>query len=205
VRTRLKLLHCLLLSWLAISVGNAALADSISIRLTPFTGDEIGVELTLSDDEDGSILGRLEVLEGVGDLRGVFLDITDTSLLSGLRVTGADVTGFETGSVINLGHGSNLNGGGSPCPCDIGIEFGSSGVGRDDIAVTEFVLVHASLELDLSLFRDQLAGARVTSVGDGYDSDREGSSKLAGVVPEPSTGVILGLGLAGLGWRRRRA
>jgi hypothetical protein len=99
--------------------------------------------------------------------------------------------------VINLGGGSNLNGGGSPCFCDIGIEIGSPGIGKDDIQSVTFTLSHDSESLDISLFEDQDFGVRATSVGDAGGS-RNRSSKLIGVVPEPSTAILMLLGLAGL-------
>ena len=105
------------------------------------------------------------------------------------------------------GGGSNLQGGGSPCPCDLGIEIGSPGLGHgDDYQSVTFTLSHASLDLDVSLFQGQSFGVRATSVGD-VDGSREGSSKLIGVVPEPSTALLALLGLSGLAsiGRPRRA
>ncbi|MAG34068.1 MAG: hypothetical protein CL908_24575 [Deltaproteobacteria bacterium] len=55
--------------------------------------------------------------------------------------------------------------------------------------------------LDVSLFSGQKFGVRVTSVGSA-DSGRGGSSKLIGVVPEPTTALLTMLGLAGLSLRR---
>jgi hypothetical protein len=185
---------------------SAASADTISTVLVPFTGGDVEVELTLSDAAgDGTLRGTLQVVMGAGDLRGLFLDIADESLLSGLSVVGDDVTGFATGDVINLGMGANLQGGGTPCPCDIGIEFGTPGMGGDDIASTEFILSHDTEALTLALFFDQWVGLRLTSVGDDYDSSREDSAKLVGgFVPEPDTASLLLLGLAGLGFVGRR-
>ena len=193
---------------LAIASTNAH-ATSISTILEPFTGDDAEVRVTLNDDAgDGTIEVTAEVIGGFeADLRGLFLDIADDALLSGLTIDGDDVTSVAlSGSVINLGRGNNLNGGGSPCPCDIGVEFGSPGIGKDDIDYTSFTISHSTESLSLSLFDDQLLGVRLTSVSvlDEHTSDnREGSSKLYGVVPEPSTAVLVGLGLAVLTAHRR--
>jgi hypothetical protein len=183
----------------------AAGATSIDFTLMPFTGDPSEVEITLDDMAagDGKIEIRVEVTQGVGDIRGVLFNITDDDLLDGLMITGDDVTGVKFRDVINLGRGANLYGGGSPCPCDIGVAIGLPGLrgGHDDLMSTTFVLMHETVDLDLSIFRDQLFGVRLTSVGD--DCDREGSTKLRGVVPEPGTGLLLGAGLIALGARSR--
>lgn len=184
----------------------ASQAATISVDLTPFTGDPIDVRVTLDDRlRDGSLIGTVEVLAPYqGDLRALFLDIADDSLIPGIRVTGPDVTDLHLGNVIDVGQGGNLNGGGSPCPCDIGIEFGTPGAGKDDIAFTTFNLSHATQFLTLDLFEGEAMGVRVTSVGDG-EGGRGGSAKLSGVVvPEPSGAALFLLGAGGLAWAGRR-
>jgi hypothetical protein len=126
-----------------------------------------------------------------------------------MTATGDDVTSsrFLADGVINLGLGSNLRGGGSPCPCDIGVEIGTPGIGKDDFATTTFLL-HANAPLSLSDFTDQLVGVRITSVGPDPDS-RGGSAKLAGTlpntvpVPEPHPALLIALGLGLLGYASR--
>jgi len=206
---KLYALLSLVLITLPLTIVSNAHATSISTILEPFTGDDAEVRVTLDDDAgDGTIRVTAEVIGGIeADMRGLFLNVSDDSLLSGLTIDGDDVTSVVlSGSVINLGHGSNLNGGGSPCPCDIGVELGSPGIGNDDIGYTSFTISHTVESLSLSLFDEQLLGVRLTSVSSFEDHEkdyREGSSKLYGVVPEPGTAVLVGLGLVAVSLHRR--
>ena len=186
--------------------ASATIAEATA---TAFTGDPLEVNITIDDEADpGNLVITLEVASGdpTGDLRGFFAQIADESLLAGLSVSGSVVTGseFDANAVINLGKGVNLNGGGSPCPCDLGVEFGTPGIGKDDYQSVTFTLSHATETLTAAIFDGQAFGVRATSVGSlKSKGGRDGSSKLAGVVPEPSTALLLGLGLSALATRRR--
>ncbi len=185
----------------------AASATSIETTLTPFTGSPLSVQIVLTE-VGGDIRFDVAVTEGVGDLRGVFFDFGSPLLLDGLSASGPLVTGFATGSVIDLGLGNNLQGGGSPCPCDVGVALGTPGIGKDDLQSASFVLSHATTDLTVALLAGQVLGVRATSVG-ALGDDREGSSKLVGTfpgqpIPEPSTALLFGLGIAAVGAERRR-
>jgi hypothetical protein len=196
-----------------------SLALQTEVIATSFTGDDATVRVLL-DDAGGDITVTLTVLDGIADLRGFFIDIGDFSLFDGLDVRGDDVTGFDLDhdDVINLKKGANLNGGGSPCPCDLGIAIGTPGIGKDDIQQTTFV-IDADADLVLDNFAGELLGVRLTSVGDlkGFDPEwpkgdgRDGSAKLTGQisdpiipVPEPTTACLVALGLTALGYRKRQ-
>ena len=188
---------------------SAGVASSAVIEATAssFTGDPLSVSVTIDDEADpGSLVITLSVdgSESTADLRGFFAHVADESLLAGLSVSGASVGNatFAANEVINLRRGNNLNGGGSLCPCDLGLEIGSPGIGSDDIQSVTFTLSHSTESLSTSFLSGQAFGVRATSVGT-YGS-REGSSKLVGVVPEPSTSLLLLMGLAGLAGSRRR-
>lgn len=196
IRQRIALLG-VLVALLFPAIGSA-------ITLTPFTGDASEVTITLDETADGAIEMVVEVTSGVADIRGIFFDIADASLLDELEITGLHVTDVRFGDVIDLGRGANLLGGGSPCPCDVGVQIGLPGLkgGSDDFMVTTIRISHLDpmVDLDLGLLLGQAIGVRLTSVGD----DREGSSKLGGVVPEPATGTLAAFGLVVLGWKARR-
>ncbi|MGH7336852.1 MAG: PEP-CTERM sorting domain-containing protein, partial [Myxococcota bacterium] len=99
-----------------------------------------------------------------------------------------------------------------PCPCDLGVAIGTPGIGRDDIFTTTFVL-DATADLVLDDFAGELIGIRVTSVRDGFgdpkdefkDGPRGGSAKLVVTIPEPSTALLIALGLGALGYAGRRS
>jgi hypothetical protein len=193
---------------LLLAVQPAA-ATTIEALLTPFTGDYVEARIALDDaaGDPGEIEVTVEITQNLGDIRGVFFEVAlDAADLSGLYAYGSSyIESFASGDVINLGHGSNLHGGGSPCPCNFGVEIGTPGLGTDDIQTLTFTLAHESLMLELDMFFEQSVGLRVTSVeldGEG----REGSAKLKGAlpIPEPSPASLLILGLCALALHVRR-
>lgn len=152
---------------------------------------DVDTRITIVED-NGELVFTVEVLETdgqIGDLRGLFFDFNDESL-TGLSVDGADVTDqkFDPNKVDNLGNGANMKGhltkrGNA---FDGGVEFGTQGIGKDDIQTTTFRL-SADQDLDLSLFEGARFGVRYTSVGE-EDGPREDSLKIADIndAPAPS-------------------
>lgn len=196
-----------------ILLGSTASASATRLDATAssFTGDPLRVALSI---DDGIVAGDLVITLSVtgpgttvADLRGLFLQVAQESLLAGLSITGPNVTStaIAANAVSSVGGGNTLNGGGSPCPCDLGIELGTPGIGSDDLRTVTLTLSHATAALDVSFLAGQRFGVRATSVGE--IACRLGSSKLKGtipVVPEPGTALMMGLGLAGLALGRRR-
>jgi hypothetical protein len=86
--------------------------------------------------------------------------------------------------------------------CDFGLEIGTAGTSPDNIQTTTFVLSHLTEVLTVDILADQVVAMRVNSIStDGSRGVFTGFSKLVGVVtvvPEPSTAIMMMLGLAGL-------
>ncbi|HEY9696166.1 MAG TPA: PEP-CTERM sorting domain-containing protein [Trichocoleus sp.] len=171
-------------------------AASLSFSLSPFTGSTAKLNFTLDDQAAGAgkVLFKVDVDKSVSlaDIRGIFFNIKDDSLLPSLKVTGTDVTAFAAAAngVSQVGGNSNnLNGGGTNYAFDAGVEIGEEGLkgGKDDFQSTSFI-VSAAKALDLSQFSTQGFGARLMSVG--TVNDREGSSKLTGASPNLPPVVI---------------
>ena len=150
---------------------------------------EIATKITITEIKvDGKTALKISVVadesEQQADLRGLFFDLgkDGQNFLNKLSVMGADVTDsqFKTDSVKDLGNGANLKGAITKKGngFDGGVEFGTQGIGKDDIDSTMFVLKHASKDLDISLFDDVRFGVRYTSVGP--EGEREDSLKIAG-------------------------
>lgn len=154
---------------------------------TTFTGPN-GLEADVIVKEvDGDLVVTVSVLTDggdIGDIRGLFFDVADESLLSGLDATGADITGdkFRADRVDNLGKGANVKGAvvKELGKFDGGVRIGTPGIGKDDVRSTTFILSHATEDLTLDLLSGQDMGLRLTNVGDA-GGHRGGSLKLGGV------------------------
>jgi hypothetical protein len=186
----------------------------MNFTINDFTGADTQVKFTLDDAIAGSgkVQFKVDYLSTgsntIADIRGIFFNILDDSLLSGLQIVGTDVTASKfgpAGTIKSVGSGSNnLNGGN--ISFDAGVEIGQEGIGqgKGDIQSTIFTLSHSSQALTLAQFSQQNFGVRLMSVGSG--NSRGGSSKLKGQapyytppkpptqkVPEPTTLAALGL------------
>lgn len=174
----------------AVQSGGGTTADALVI---PFTGaNSLEAQVTVIE-VDGNLVFTVEVFTNggdIGDIRGLFFDVSDENLLNGLTASGYDVTDqrFEADSVVNLGNGVNVNGDVvlNLGAFDAGTELGTQGIGRDDIRATTFQISHASQDLSLDFLMSQDFALRLTSVGD-ENGSRDDSLKLgatAGTVTE---------------------
>lgn len=163
---------------------------SLTFTLDTQTGsDEMApATVIITEQADGSLSFTISnVGDGdnmIGDLRALFLDVADDSLLGSLAVAGSDITEFDqSGSITNLGNGATVSGV-PDAPYEVGIEFGTAGAAADDIQTTSFTL--SSSLRDLTLDDVALGGVAVrqTSVGE-EGGDRSSSDKLYGFTPYP--------------------
>ncbi|MBE9038213.1 hypothetical protein [aff. Roholtiella sp. LEGE 12411] len=204
---------------ISLSTFSPANAASINFTINEFTGSDTQVKFTLDDQiaGTGKVQFKVDFLStgnnAIADIRGVFFNILNDSLLTGLQVVGTDITASKfgaAGTINSIGSSSNnLNGGGGYF--DAGVEIGQEGIGngKGDIQSTTFTLSHSSQVLTLAQFSEQNFGVRLMSVGSG--NSRGGSSKLKGQatyytptppppkkVPEPSTAEAIGLFAVGV-------
>jgi len=204
-----------------------AQATILTYDLLSFTGDPMEMDLTISDESlfPGHIEFHLIVDTGstgnTGDLRGFFFNLDPfLGALDNSHIVGGDITDriISNDSVTSTGGGNTISPAGN---FDVGIEFGTPGIGTDDIDEATFYMNNLEGTLELSNLTNEtddmglLFAARFTSVGP-EGSDRSGSSKISllGVgpeneppvnpIPEPATLMLFGSGMIGIGVVMRR-
>lgn len=158
---------------------------SMTFQINDAGGVAPAVWVTVTQNSDGTLRFDMKV-EGsyTGDLRGLFFDLADESLINTLQVVPVTdgFTELQVGndSVTNLGGGSNMNGllgSTDTAGYDVGIEIGTSGIGKDDYQSFSFVLDSTARDLTLADVSNVDFGVRLTSVGE-EDGSRNDSSKI---------------------------
>ncbi len=157
-------------------------------------GLQPAIWVTLEELADGTVRMSVRV-DGpvVGDLRGVFFDLAQESLIGSIS-TSTPIFTFQDGStgsgasvpyslvqgddtVRDAGKDATMSGLlGSSGGYDVGLSLGSSGIGKDDIMGVTTVLSSSTRALTLADFANVDFGVRTTSVG--IAGQRDGSSKL---------------------------
>lgn len=154
-------------------------------RLTFLATGSVNTRVTITENEDSTLTFDIAVVgDTTGDLRALFFDLSGFTVAEGdlyvVDQSGTDVTDTASGeaSVDTLGQDANIKGSVSNKlgDFDVGIEFGTSGTGKDDIQTTSFTLASHSVDLTLDMLSFADFGFRYTSVG--TDEDRTASAKI---------------------------
>ena len=143
--------------------------------------------LVRAEEDAGNIVFTVDVLDSAtltGDLRALFFHM-DEKFLAGLTVSGGGGAITESqvraNSVIDLGNGANMLG--QAKPFDIGVEFGTEGIGKgDDLSGPITFTLDAAQDLTLDSIAHDEFGARVNSIGR-PGRNRNDSEKITFVAP----------------------
>lgn len=163
-------------------------ARSITFTI-PGTAGAPGVEVKAVEAAGGKIDFTVTVLQTASltaDLRGLFFNVADDAKLAGMSFSqsGGKITDFDTVDCIQLKNGANMQGAASPF--DVGLEFGTPGMAKDDIKTASFTLYNAAGDLTLDDIAHTLFGARLTSVGAPTDNKRGEKDGAKLVVTSPA-------------------
>ena len=139
-----------------------------------------------TSESGGNTTFRIDVAEGFADLRGFFFDyeggLITTTNTGGVTANNLGTSG-DGDDITKVGQSDNtMNGTGETF--DAGLQFGTSGMGKDDISEISFTINGLTLsEIDGFSF-----GIRATSTGE----DRDGSEKLVGTfdVCDPDENIV---------------
>lgn len=203
------------LSWVALSLilalapASMSAAATMSLSLLDPDGSGFGANIILDDGAvPGSVTVALESTsplaapQGLGDLLYLFVEYEGTDVAGALDASGADVD--ETSSITFPGQGPNLLvniGEGSLFTLN-GITSTSLTLDDDAADLTLASLVGAQLLVAIG-FDGTIDGAPGEAFTDDINFIKV-SGKVLPVVPEPSTALLMLLGLSGLTMASRK-
>ena len=200
----LGLLAAAALAFVAPSIASAL---STTLTLTDPGSSGLGATITIDDSLDPGNLSVSIVLNAAGsatgDLRSlIILDIQNDALYPGLAAAGSDVfSGSIWGTSTTPG---------DACACGIIVDFGTAGLLEPTgLQSTSFVLDHPTVALSLADLNGQtfwvaIGRGDATNDGSPYGGVLKLRTEPIQVVPEPSTAIMMLLGLSGLSLTSRR-
>ncbi|MGG7565922.1 SdrD B-like domain-containing protein [Rhodovulum sp. DZ06] len=145
---------------------------------------EIDTQITLTEMADGSLKVDVLLLDGalIGDMRGLFFDAPTSLIEAGMTITGDDLTGQVTDEdgVKSVSKSVNIKGEvlSTYGAFDVGLEFGTNGISKDDIRSTSFT-ISSTDPVTIDMFEESDFALRYTSVGEEGGS-RDDSLKIGG-------------------------
>lgn len=193
---------------LALGLASSATAAIITAPLSSTFGYPLTGSITVDDGIDpGNLVITAQIDAGRGSIRGVLSHVANESLLDGLSIVGAKrrAVRFDANDVGKAAKSRGLGRPGSACPCDFGINFSA----RTGTTVT-FTLTHETEALTVALFYGQDVALKASNIRVADGSRRNGKIRYQGIkksvlegtfpspIPEPTTALLMGLGLAGL-------
>ncbi len=196
--------------FLLLGLASSANAATVTATATSANGSPLTGSLTIDDGIDpGNLVITLALDALQGDVRGFLAHIADPSLLDGLEVLGLNGRSSEfrenrVGSAIKA---KGLGRAGSACPCDLGVKFPA----QTGTSVT-FTLTHETEDLTIALFygQDFAIKASRLQLENGSSQGRSKGIKhdllqgrVPNPVPEPTTALLMALGLGGLSYAGR--
>lgn len=211
-RSSLLLSSALLAAFGLASAAGATIvtAPASSISGTPITGS-----ITIDDGADpGNLKITLTLDVTKGSVRGFMAQLGDESLIPGMSVIGAKGFRFDANDIGRSKKAHGLGQAGTACPCDMAVNFSA----KTGNTVT-FTLTNKTHDLTVGLFYGQdfaikasnirFANSTRSSSHGGHDDNRgikqallEG--QVPNPIPEPTTAMLMALGLAGLSYAGRR-
>lgn len=180
--------------------ARAATATATSGGARPLDGT-----LTIDDQIDPGNLVLTFTLNAVqGDIRGFLAHVADESLIPGLSVVGFNnrSSQFREDHIGKASKSQGLGQPGTACPCDFGLKFPA----RTGQSVS-FTLTHASVDLTVDLFYGQDFAVKAAKIQTSNETGRGRSKgiksailqgRVLSPIPEPTTAVLMFLGLGGL-------
>jgi hypothetical protein len=198
----------LLASFLVLlGLSTAAGAATVTATATSTGRHPIDGTLTIDDGIDpGNLVITFDLDVPRGNIRGFLAQFADESLISGMSVVGYPnrASQFREDRIGKAAKSRGLGQPGSACPCDFGLKFPA----RTGTSVT-FTLTHETEDLTLALFYGQDFSVKASKIRlEDLNSKGKPRSlknvilegRVPSPIPEPTTAVLMALGLGGLSY-----
>lgn len=196
-----------------LGLASAAGATIVTAPATSVSGPAITGSITIDDGVDpGNLRITLTLDVSKGSVRGFMAQLGNESLIPGMSVIGANGFKFDANDVGKSKKAKGLGQAGSACPCDMGVNFSA----RTGNSVT-FTLTHATQDLTVGLFYGQDFAIKASNIRLSNVSRMSGRGRgesngikqallegqIPNPIPEPTTAMLMALGLAGLSYAGR--